>query len=214
MKTLALALATTAITATTALASADITSVDRNSDRFASFDEITAVYPGLTRSDFNSIDTNDDRRVSAVELADGAAQSIIHRQLPGQGRVLGLSKVDTNGDNFVSFTELAGVYRGLTASDWDKLDTNDDKRLNASELYSEAAQSVLGRHPAERRAFVSLNALDTDASGFATFGELTGTYPRLSTLDFHQIDLNGDKRISFDELYNADVRTVLSRAGN
>ena len=196
MKTLALALATSAITATAAFASADISSVDRDGDRFASFSEVTAVYPGLTKSDFRDIDANRDNRISAVEIADGHAQTIINRQVAGQGSVvLDLNAVDTDGDNFVSFTELAAAYPGLSANDLDDVDVNNDNRVAANELYAPKTREVLGRSAANGSSVVSLSKIDVDGSGFASAGELAGIYPGLSSLDFEEIDLNGDNRI-------------------
>ena len=55
MKTLVMALATTALTATAA-AAAGIGSVDQNGDNFASKAELTAVYPTLSSADFRDID--------------------------------------------------------------------------------------------------------------------------------------------------------------
>ena len=215
MKTLALALATSAITATAAFASADISTVDRDGDRFASFSEVTAVYPGLTKSDFRDIDANRDNRISAVEIADGQAQTIINRQVAGQGSVvLDLNAVDTDGDNFVSFTELAAAYPGLSANDLDDVDVNNDNRVAANELYAPKTREVLGRSAANGSSVVSLSKIDVDGSGFASAGELGSIYPGLSSLDFEEIDLNGDNRISFNELYDAEVREVLARSGS
>ena len=77
MKTLALALAATALTATSALAAGGVASLDTNNDNFASFTEVAAVYPTITKSDFRDLDSNDDRRLSNVELTAAGAQSIL-----------------------------------------------------------------------------------------------------------------------------------------
>ena len=176
---------------------------------------MTAVYPGLTKSDFRDIDANRDNRISAVEIADGQAQTIINRQVAGQGSVvLDLNAVDTDGDNFVSFTELAAAYPGLSANDLDDVDVNNDNRVAANELYAPKTREVLGRSAANGSSVVSLSKIDVDGSGFASAGELGSIYPGLSSLDFEEIDLNGDNRISFNELYDAEVREVLARSGS
>ncbi|MXQ06956.1 hypothetical protein GQ651_03760 [Alphaproteobacteria bacterium GH1-50] len=213
MKTLTLAIAATALSATAALASGDIASVDRNGDRFASFAELTSTYPGLTASDFRTIDANKDRRVSAVELQAPEAQSIVNRHKVGANGLLDVAAVDTNGDNFVSFFELAGAYPGLSATDWNEIDGSEDGRLNASELYAGETQVILDRRVADR-TFVALNAVDTDGSNFASLVELQSAYPGLSSLDFDEIDTNNDNRVSFDELYDIDSRTILGRSVN
>ena len=56
MKTLALAIATTALTATAAAAGVTLADIDQNGDRFASKAELTAVYGNVKAADFNDID--------------------------------------------------------------------------------------------------------------------------------------------------------------
>ena len=206
--------AAAALTATSAFASGDIASVDQNGDHFASYSEITSVYPGLTRNDFRDIDTNRDQRVSANELTAPDAQSIVKRQLPGHGDVLDLAAVDTNGDNFVSFSELAGAYSGLSAIDFDLIDLSNDNRLDANELYSPATQVVVSRFENGDNGVVSLNSVDLDGSGFVTFDEVSGSLPGLTNVDFDDIDLNNDNRLSVQELYDLDARTILSQSAS
>ena len=213
MKTLTLAIAATALSASAALAAGDIQTVDRNGDRFASFAELSASYPGLTTSDFRGIDANKDNRVSSVELQSPAAQSIVSRYAVGTDGLLDVAAVDTNGDNFVSFTELAAAYPGLSATDWAEIVGSEDGRLNSGELYAIETQAILDRH-AGGETFVALNAVDTDGSNFASLVELQNSYPGLSALDFNEIDQNGDNRVSFDELYDIDSRTILGRSAN
>ncbi len=210
MKTLTLALAASALSATAVFAATDIQSVDRNGDRFASYDELTGAVPGLTRSDFRDIDTNGDRRVSSVELLAPDAQAVVNRYALGADTLVDIARVDTNGDNFVSFSELAGVYPGLSATDWNGIAGSDDNRLNAGEFYATDTQVILNQNLGST-AFVALDAVDADGSNFATLGELRGAYPGLSAIDFADIDTNSDNRISFDELYAVDAQVVLGQ---
>ena len=108
MKTLVMALATTALTATAASA-ASIGSVDQNGDNFASKTELTAVYPTLTQADFRGIDTNDDRRISNAEITAPGVQAILARHVAVEGGVMGVATLDSDGSGFVSISELTAA---------------------------------------------------------------------------------------------------------
>jgi hypothetical protein len=198
MKTLALTIAASTL-ATAALAAGDIADFDRNGDRFATQAEVVAVLPGLTSSDFRRIDLNDDRRVSASEIATGTAQSVLGRHT-GVAGAMSLSSVDTNGDSFVDFTELAAAYPGVSPVDFRQIDINDDNRLSNVELTA-GHEWVARYNPATEAQVTSLAAIDTDGSNFADFGEVQAAYPGLSGFDFDDLDTNKDNRISFSELY-------------
>jgi len=207
MKTLAIALTASTLAATAALASGDISTFDANGDRFASITEIQSVLPGVSAADFREIDLNDDRRISATELVSGNAQSVLGRHTGVPGAV-GLAQVDTNGDNFVNFSELAAAYPGVTSADWNEIDVNDDRRLSSVEF--QAGRDVVARYSgAMKNAVVSLNAIDTNGSSFADFGEVAAAYPGLSSFDFDDLDTNDDNRVSFSELYAG--QNVLAR---
>ncbi len=213
MKTLALAIATTALTATVASAGVGISNFDQNGDRFASKAEVSAVFPGLTSADFRNIDQNDDRRLSANELLDSNAQTIFGKHANGAA-VQSVGKIDGNGDGFASWTELAAAYPGFRATDFDDLDLNDDRRVSANELYESRAQQVLSRYQAGFMEVVTLSSVDVDGSNFVSFAELSGVYPGVSNVDFDTIDANGDNRISFNELYANKTLSVLGRSGS
>lgn len=210
MKTLALALATTALTATIASA-AGIGAVDQDGDRFATLSEIAAVYPTITTSDFRDLDRNRDNRVSASEITAPGAQAILNKHVAG-GTVQGVGDIDANGDGFASQAELAAAYPGFRASDFDDLDANDDGRVSAVELYAADAQEVVTRYEEGSAILVSLDSIDADGSGFASYGELATEYPNLSATDFNRFDVNNDGRISFTELYDLDAIEVLGKS--
>lgn len=209
MKTLALALATTALTATIASA-AGIESVDQNGDRFASKAEVTSVYPTFTGSDFRSIDTNRDNRISAAEFTAPGAVAVVNKHVDAVS-VQDVGDIDANGDGFASASELAAAYPGFRATDFDDIDANDDGRVSSVELYMPEAQQVVSRYEQGSSILVSLDSIDTDNSGFASFGELSSAYPKLSSVDFQRFDANNDNRISFDELYSLDAIAVLGK---
>ncbi len=211
MKTLVMALATTALTASAA-AAAGIGAVDQNGDNFASKAELTAVYPTLSATDFRDIDTNDDRRISNTEITAPGVQAILARHVAVEGGVQDLASLDADGSGFVSMSELSAAYPGFRATDFTDIDVNDDNRVSASELYAAEAQVIVSRYDAGgSNVLVALNEIDTDGSGFASLNELSATYQNLSVVDFNQIDANNDNRISFDELYAGDAQTVLGK---
>lgn len=211
MKTLALALAATALTTTVASAGVTIEQIDANGDRFASKQEVSAALPTMTSSDFRDLDINRDRRLSATEVQAPGAQSILGRHVAAASTVQGLADVDANGDRFASFGELAAAYPGFRETDFRDIDVNDDGRVSATELYASDAQSVVTRYESGSDILVSLDELDTDGSGFASYAELAVQYPNLSTVDFQRFDANDDNRISFDELYDIEAISVLGK---
>ncbi len=209
MKTLTLAFAAAALSATSAFAATDIRSLDTDGDRFASFAETDAAFPGFTRSDFRTVDANRDNRLSSVELQSADAQAVFNRY--NGANFVDLAAVDTDGDNFVSFSELADAYPGLSANDWRAIAGLDGTRVSANALYELETQIILDQSTGVSE-FVALDNVDTDGSRFATFGELSASYPGLSAIDFNEIDANNDNRISFNELIDIESRTVLGRA--
>ena len=209
MKTLTLAFAAAALSATSAFAATDIRSLDTDGDRFTSFAETDAALPGFTRSDFRTVDANRDNRLSSVELQSADAQAVFNRY--NGANFVDLAAVDTDGDNFVSFSELADAYPGLSANDWRAIAGLDGTRVSANALYELETQIILDQSTGVSE-FVALDNVDTDGSRFATFGELSASYPGLSAIDFNEIDANNDNRISFNELIDIESRTVLGRA--
>lgn len=204
MKTLALALATTALAATAATAGA-LAEFDANGDRFASFAEVTAVNPLVNRQDFRDIDINRDRRLSASEVQAGEA--VLGRGTAPTGAFL--STQDISGGSFVSPAELQAAYPGLPASQVRIIDRNKDNRISAVELA--AAQDDLGVYETGSSILVSLNSIDTDGSGFASLGELQSAYPGLSRNDLRFFDTNRDGRINFTEFYAPEAIEVLGK---
>ncbi len=204
MKTLALAMATTALTATIASA-ASVADFDQNGDRFASFGEVTAVNPTIDRNDFREIDVNRDNRLSATEVQAGEA--VLGRGMDATGTVL--STRDISGGSFVSYAELQGAYPGLPTSQVRIIDINKDNRISAVELA--AAEADVSVYEQGSQILVSLDSVDTDGSGFASLSELQSVYPRLSANDLIFFDANRDGRINFTEFYSADAVEVLGK---
>lgn len=198
MKTLALALATTALAATAASA-ASISDFDANGDRFATYAEVTAVNPLVSSQEFRDIDVNRDRRLSSVELQAPGVQAVLDRGTDANGTVLSIS--DISGGSFASEAQLMAAYPGLKAHEFDIIDTNNDGRVHSVELYASAAQDILSEHESGGGILVSLDQVDTDGSGFATLAELQAVYPGTTANDLRVFDANRDGRIAFNEFY-------------
>ena len=204
MKTLALAIATTALTATVASAATGIAAYDTNGDRFASFDEVVAVNPTIDRNDFRGIDVNRDNRLSAAEVQAAGAQAVLKRGTSATG---GAATVD----GFASFAELAAAYPGLSMVDFDQIDENNDNRVSSVEILDSDAQARLGRYETGSQILVSLSSVDGNGDGFASLSELQAAYPGLTSNDLIFFDDNNDNRISFTEFYALDAVEVLGK---
>ena len=198
MKTLALALATTALAATAASAMS-IGTFDQNGDRFVSYAEVTAVNPLVGRQEFRDLDVNRDNRLSSVELNAPGAEAILDRGMNASGTVRSVS--DISGGSFVSEAQLTAAYPGLKSHEFDIIDTNNDGRVNSTEIYAADAQDILNQHEGGNGILVSLDAVDTDGSGFASLAELQRVYPGTTANDLRVFDQNRDGRISFNEFY-------------
>ncbi len=198
MKTLALALATTALAATAASAMS-VSTFDQNGDRFVSYAEVTAVNPLVGRQEFRDLDVNRDNRLSSVELNAPGAEAILDRGMNASGTVRSVS--DISGGSFVSEAQLTAAYPGLKSHEFDIIDTNNDGRVNSTEIYAADAQDILNQHEGGNGILVSLDAVDTDGSGFASLAELQRVYPGTTANDLRVFDQNRDGRISFNEFY-------------
>ncbi|MEM7752418.1 MAG: hypothetical protein AAF230_03335 [Pseudomonadota bacterium] len=208
MKTLALAIATTALTAAAASAMS-VSSYDANGDRFVSFQEVTAVNPTVNRNDFRELDVNRDNRLSSVELNAAGAEAILDRGTNPSGTVL--SVADISGGAFVSEGQLVAAYPGLKAHEFDIIDGNNDGRVSSTEIYAADAQDILNQHESGNGILVSLDSVDTDGSGFATLAELQQVYPGTSANDLRLFDVNRDGRIAFNEFYSSDAIETLGK---
>ena len=206
MKTFALTLAATALTASVATA-ASVANYDANGDRFASFTEVTAVNPGFSKSDFRAVDTNSDNRLSAVEVQSPGASAILARG-QSSGSIKSIGEI-SGGGSFASQAQLMAAYPGLSVHDFNEIDQNNDGRVSSNELYDADAHPLL--RGAADEALVSLDVIDTDGSNFASLSELQAQYPTLTKIDFRRVDLNNDSRLSFSELYRIEAQDVIRK---
>lgn len=192
---------------TAAFATIDIGQIDMNGDDFASYEELSAAYSGLSTEEFEQIDANKDNRVSSEELYATEAQQIVSQyEVNEMPDVL----IDFNGDGFSEYDEISRVFVGLAQEDFEQMDMNGDNRLSQQELYETDAQDVLNRFRSTEDV-ATVKKADVDGDSFLSEGELMSAYPGLTENEFEQIDTNGDNRVDYSELYETEAQNILSR---
>ncbi|PRY95502.1 EF hand domain-containing protein [Hasllibacter halocynthiae] len=122
-----------------------------------------------------------------------------------------IADVDLNGDGFASFGELRASYPGLQRVFFDDVDTNDDNRIDASELVAPEAQTVLSRYEPADANVVGIRVIDADGDGLVSYDELERSYPGLQQGYYGRIDANGDGLVDANELYADEVQAELNR---
>lgn len=120
-----------------------LSEIDTNGDRFASREELNAVYKGLNDDEFREIDVNRDNRVNSTELYRPLAQAFLTRYEMGGRDVVTIMQVDVDDDAFASFSELQAVYSKLSQQDFHLIDNNGDNRVSSTEYYNPEAQAIL-----------------------------------------------------------------------
>lgn len=198
MKKMLTTAAVAAIAATPVLANVTIQDLDVTGDSFASYEEVRNAIPRMDRVDFNAIDANGDRRLSADEVADAKAQTLLTQHQMRSNKDRPLSLLDPDGDGFMSYDDLTRMYPSLTMVSFQEIDGNKDNRLSYAEYYTNEAQTALAQ--CSQSTYVDLADLDTDGDRFLSIDELKGGYPNATNADFRTIDLNNDNRISSVEL--------------
>ena len=187
-----------AATAVPAMAAVTLQDLDVSGDNFATYEEVRNAIPQIDRVDFQAIDTNGDNRLSDAEVNGEDAQTRLSQHAMRDFKERPLTLVDTDGDGFMSYEDMARVHTGLTMNSFKNIDTNSDGRLSYSEYYSEDAQIAIAQ--CEDSTFLDLAAMDSNGDNFLSKEELMGGYPKATDSDFRTVDLNGDNRISAVEL--------------
>lgn len=123
----------------------NLVDVDTDNDGFASYEEMVVVFEGLSREDFEVMDRNNDNRLSQFEIYDTDAQNILARY-PFMESVADVQAIDTDGNNFLSRSELQASYPELTDVEFELMDLNNDNRVSYSELYEAEAQEIVSRY--------------------------------------------------------------------
>lgn len=121
-----------------------------------------------------------------------------------------IASFDANGDGFATVAEVNAVFPGFSQSDFRQIDGNRDNRISAAELQQPGVSGIVGRYVGGAAGVVGLGDIDTSGNGFASFAELSATYPGLTAVEFDRIDANDDNRVSFRELYSPIAQSVVS----
>jgi len=162
----------------------------------------------LSQKNFSKLDTNSDGKLSATELSAVAKGA--------QGRTAAaalLKQMDTNGDKYISQSELNSATTKTANQNalkyYSKLDANGDGKLNASELAAVTkngrqglvdAAKLLKELDANGDKSVSkaefLSATTQDSSGTTSAKTATERYKE----SFKKFDTNGDGKLRASEL--------------
>ncbi|WP_413718849.1 hypothetical protein [Silicimonas sp. MF1-12-2] len=194
MKRIILGTTAACFAATAGFAAVTIQDLDVSGDSFATFEEVKNAMPKMDMVDFKAIDANSDMRLSAEEINDPAAQArlaehsiLMHKDQP-------IRNLDTDGDGFIGWNDMARVYPTMTRVTFQGIDSNGDNRLSYAEYFSTDAQIAIAQCSAS--SFQDLASLDANGDNFLSMEELKGGYPGVTAFDFQTIDLNRDNRIS------------------
>lgn len=202
---------TAALLASSAAVAMEGIDLDIDRDGFATKAEITQILGPLSRSDFNSLDGNNDGRLSRKELAEPGVRAIIGRYEATMNIVHGVSDVDLNGDRFLTRDELQAQYDGFNEQDFRDLDLNNDQRVDAREFYQPSSQAVVTRYEMAPDNDMTIQMVDMDGDYFVSYDELKSAFPKVSEIDFKEIDMNGDSRLNSLEFYDARSQVIFDR---
>ena len=103
---------------------------DADHNRQVSYEELSAVAPGVTRARFDRWDRNGDGVLSRADRAEDSdgSRADARRKLVQQVR-----KADADGDGAVSFDELTAAKPGFPRAAFDRLDRNGDGVLSSAD---------------------------------------------------------------------------------
>lgn len=190
-----------------AVAAVTIGDVDVDGDSFASYAEMKNAMPDMDMRAFRDIDANGDNRLSAQELLEADAQTILaqHQLLGAKERPLAL--LDADGDGFMSLADIQQVHPDFTAVGFEQIDTNNDQRLSYQEYYTTEAQAVFAQ--CGPSSFGDIASVDQNGDKFADFNEVLAAYPKIDKYDFDEMDLNGDNRVSSVEWLSPRAQCIL-----
>lgn len=194
-----------------ALAAMTLEDLDASGDGFATYEEIRDAIPRLNYTDFRRLDGNGDNRVSAQELQESDAQTILtqHSVLPPNERAVSL--IDTDGDGFMSMDDFKRVYTAFPETSFNKIDLNGDHRVSYNEYYTPETFAAISS--CQESNYVDLASVDKDGDRFLSWEEALAAMPKMTQNEFRQIDVNSDNRLSAVEFNLPDARCILDQHG-
>jgi len=109
-----------------------------------SYEEAVSIRATLTALEFDRLDADKSQALSRVELGEeeddgGDTSADIIRALRN-----GFDGGDNNNDDFLSFNEAAAIYSGLTMTQFNEIDTDNDGMLSRAEVGSSVPNTPAG----------------------------------------------------------------------
>ena len=211
MKRMLLAATSLIAMSTVAFGAIDIKDLDMDGDSAASFEEVTAKAPTLTKLEFDEIDTNDNNAWDANEMT-GDAQALLVRYMESQSATQDAMSLDTDKDSMVSFGEVAAFAPSVTQAEFDEVDTNDNNQWDSNE-FTDIAQGFLRRDMASDASAgpFDITSLDTDGDGAASIDEVMAVNAKISKEEFTEVDANGSNMWDREEIMGSVAQGYLGR---
>ena len=156
--------------------------MDTDGDGIITFEEASAVMPGLDQDRFNQHDTNGDGVWSADERPGPP-----HRRGPGRHG----KPMDADGDGTVTFEEACAVIPGLDRERFERRDTNGDGVWSRDDHSGHRHGWGRGGHD---------DPMDSDGDGTVTFKEFADARPEDGELLLRYLDEDGDGDLTEEEL--------------
>ena len=126
--------------------------------------------------------------------------------------------VDIDGDEFISLPEALAAYPDMDPTDFDELDTSDDRLLDYSEANSGTAAAMFaGFERAEAMSDGSgfdMSRYDADADSMVTYDEVNAQLPGVPRVYFQDFDLNNDGKLDSNEVQSGAFQNLLNKYGS
>ena len=124
---------------------------------------------------------------------------------------------DLDGDGFISMPEALAVYPGMDPTDFDEIDTGDDRLLDESEALSGRATAIvtgLERAEAVEGAGFDMTQYDTDADQALTYEEVNAIVPGVPRVYFQDFDIDNSGTLDSNELNSPAFQNLLNKYGS
>lgn len=196
---------------TAAYAAIDIKDLDANGDLSATFEEVTAKAPTLTKLEFDDIDSNDNNAWDANEMT-GEAQGLLLRYMQGQSETQDAMTLDLDKDGMVSMAEVNAVAPSVTQTEFDEVDENDNSQWDSNE-FSGVAQGYLRRDMASDISVgpFDITMLDTDGNNSASMDEIMVVNSKITASEFNEVDADGSNMWDREEIMSELAQGYLGR---
>lgn len=211
MKRILLAATSMIAMSTIAYGAIDIKDLDMDGDSGASFEEVTAKAPTLTKLEFDEIDLNDNNVWDANEMT-ADAQALLVRYMEGQAPTQDAMTMDIDKDGMVSMAEVNAVAPSVIQTEFDEVDTNDNNQWDPNE-FTDVAQGFLRRDMAAETSPgpFDITSLDTDGDGAASIEEVMAVNSTITKEEFTEVDANGSNMWDREEIMGNVAQGYLGR---